>query len=174
VSNLPPEEQAAALQKVDRIFQALGDNLPQNIEEPGKVSEQARRYTVFARALLDRAYATQVLANGNQDSALAAEALRAQGEDGQKYIDALEEDLRTSINRDRKLQEDQQLLAAHRAIKSHSSKAGIRIGGAGRMRATIHGGLKLPKLPGGGTNPLSAAQMGKTVNAFMGTAGLKQ
>jgi hypothetical protein len=179
VSNLPPEEQAAALQKVDRIFQALGDNLPQNIEEPGKVSEQARRYTVFARALLDRAYATQVLANGNQDSALAAEALRAQGEDGQKYIDALEEDLRTSINRDRKLQEDQQLLAAHRAIKSHSSKAGIRIGGAGRMGAgrmgaAIHGGLKLPKLPGGGTNPLSAAQMGRTVNAFMGSSGLKQ
>jgi hypothetical protein len=171
-SNMPPDEQAAVMDKFDRIFQALGDNMPQNIEEPGRISEQARRYTVFARSLIDRAYATQVMANGGPDAAVAADALRQQGEDGQKYIDDLEEQLRNGINKSSKLQADERMMMAYRHIKSQSSKSGIRLmrGGLG---GTIHGGLKLPSAGARPSKAMSAAQVGKAVEAFTGLSGTK-
>lgn len=170
-AGLPLQKQQQVLQKFDRIFQALGDALPDNIEEPGKVSEQARRYTVFARSLLDEAYATQVMANGGPEAQIAANALKAQGEDGQKYIDTLEEELRTSINNDRKAQQDAQLLAAYRSIKGHSRKGGLRVGG-GLGRVIHSGGLRLPKM-GGSVQQMSPTQVSSAVNAFSGTGNLK-
>lgn len=177
-SGMPPEKQQQVLQKFDRIFQALGDNLPDNIEEPGRISEQARRYTVFARSLLDEAYATQVMANGGPDMQVAADALRAQGEDGQKYIDSLEEQLRTAINNNRDAQQNTDLLAAYKNIKGFSKKAGISVGGgggrAGGLGRLIHGGagLRLPKM-GGSVKQMSPTQVGSAVNAFSGLGNLK-
>jgi len=171
-AGLPLEKQQQVMQKFDRIFQALGDALPDNIEEPGKVSEQARRYTVFARSLLDEAYATQVMANGGPEAQIAANALKAQGEDGQKYIDTLEEELRTAINADRKAQADAQLLAAYRSIKGHSRKGGLRVGG-GLGRVIHGGGLRLPKM-GGSVQQMSPTQVSSAVNAFSGIGGMKR
>ena len=163
------------MQKFDRVFQALGDNLPDNIEQPGKVSEQARQYTVFARSLLDEAYATQVIANGGPDMRTAVEALRAQGEDGQKYIDTLEEQLRTGINNSREAQRNTDLLAAYRNIKSVSKKAGLSIGGSrtGGIGHIVHGQkLRMPGV-GGKTVSMSPTQVGSAVNAFSGIGGQK-
>lgn len=171
-AGLPLQKQQQVMQKFDRIFQALGDALPDNIEEPGKVSEQARRYTVFARSLLDEAYATQVMANGGPEAQIAANALKAQGEDGQKYIDTLEEELRTAINADRKAQADAQLLAAYRSIKGHSRKGGLRVGG-GLGRVIHGGGLRLPKM-GGSVQQMSPTQVSSAVNAFSGIGSMKR
>jgi hypothetical protein len=171
-AGLPLQKQQQVMQKFDRIFQALGDALPDNIEEPGKVSEQARRYTVFARSLLDEAYATQVMANGGPEAQIAANALKAQGEDGQKYIDTLEEELRTAINADRKAQADAQLLAAYRSIKGHSRRGGLKIGG-GLGRVIHGGGLRLPKT-GGSVQQMSPTQVSSAVNAFSGIGGMKR
>lgn len=171
-AGLPLQKQQQVMQKFDRIFQALGDALPDNIEEPGKVSEQARRYTVFARSLLDEAYATQVMANGGPEAQIAANALKAQGEDGQKYIDTLEEELRTAINADRKAQADAQLLAAYRSIKGHSRRGGLKIGG-GLGRVIHGGGLRLPKM-GGSVQQMSPTQVSSAVNAFSGIGSMKR
>jgi hypothetical protein len=174
-AGMAPDKQQQVLQKFDRVFQALGDNLPDNIEQSGKVSEQARQYTVFARSLLDEAYATQVIANGGPDMRTAVEALRAQGEDGQKYIDTLEEQLRTGINNSREAQRNTDLLAAYRNIKSVSKKAGLSIGGGrtGGIGHIVHGQkLRMPGV-GGETVSMSPTQVGSAVNAFSGIGGQK-
>ena len=173
-SALPPQEQQQIMAKFDRVFQALGDNLPTTMETPGRVSEQARRYTIFARSLLDEAYATQVIANGGADAQTAVEALKAQGEDGQKYIDTIEQQLRTAINTDKRNQENAELASAYRMFKKSSSRGGIRIGSGGLGRI-IHGGAGL-RLPtgGGSVKQMSPTQLSSAVNAFSGIGGLKQ
>lgn len=173
-SALPPQEQQQIMAKFDRVFQALGDNLPTTMETPGRVSEQARRYTIFARSLLDEAYATQVIANGGADAQAAIDALKAQGEDGQKYIDTIEQQLRTAINTDKRNQQNAELAAAYRMFKKSSSRGGIRIGGGGLGRF-IHGGAGL-RLPtgGGSVKQMSPTQLSSAVNAFSGIGGLKQ
>lgn len=172
-SALPPQEQQQIMAKFDRVFQALGDNLPTTMETPGRVSEQARRYTIFARSLLDEAYATQVIANGGADAQAAIDALKAQGEDGQKYIDTIEQQLRTAINTDKRSQQNAELAAAYRMFKKSSSRGGIRIGGGGLGRL-IHGGagLRLPS-GGGSVRQMSPTQLSSAVNAFSGTGNLK-
>lgn len=173
-SALPPQEQQQIMAKFDRVFQALGDNLPTTMETPGRVSEQARRYTIFARSLLDEAYATQVIANGGAEAQTAIEALKAQGEDGQKYIDTIEQQLRTAINTDKRNQENAELASAYRMFKKSSSRGGIRIGSGGLGRI-IHGGAGL-RLPtgGGSVKQMSPTQLSSAVNAFSGIGGLKQ
>lgn len=131
VSSLPPDQQQKAIQNFDTVVNALASELPKGLALEKSLSEQERRYMVFARSVLDPAYGTQVLVNGGPDSSEAAKAFASLGPAGQEYLTKLADNLRDQINESEKLRGDMQYVQAYRNIKSKTS---VTIGG-GRAAA---------------------------------------
>lgn len=165
VAGLPPEEQQKAIQNFDNVVNALASEMPKGLAMDKAINEQERRYTVFARSVLDPAYATQVLVNGGADADEAAHALKSLGPQGQEYLQNLADGLRDKINESEKLRGDQQLQQVYRNIKS---KVSVSIGGGRRGHAgsiaTIHGLGK----PGLSPSPMVSATTQKNMAAALG------
>jgi hypothetical protein len=164
-ANLPPDEQQKVVQNFDNVINALASEMPKGLAMDKSLSEQERRYTVFARSVLDPAYATQVLVNGGPDSDTAANAIKSLGPQGQEYLQNLADDLRARINESEKLRGDVQLQQVYRNVKS---KVSVSIGGGGRGRAgsmaAMHGLEKAGLSPA----PMVSATTQKNMAAALG------
>jgi hypothetical protein len=132
VSRLPPAEQQKALADFDQVVNTLESNLPKGLSTEKALSEQEKRYMVFARSVLDQVYGTQVVSNGGQYAEEAARAFQSVP-GGKEYLDKFAEDLRTRINENEKLRGNEQLMQVYRNVKRASGVKGLSGGRKGAI-----------------------------------------
>ena len=132
VSHLPPGEQQKALENFDQVVNTLASNLPKGLSTEKALSEQEKRYMVFARSVLDQVYGTQVVSNGGQYAEEAARAFQSVP-GGKEYLDKFAEGLRTRINENEKLRGNEQLMQVYRNVKRASGVKGLSGGRKGAI-----------------------------------------
>ena len=130
-SNLPVGEQQRVAAEWEAKIDALASSLPKGLSTGNALSEHEKRFVIFARSILDPAYATQVIANGGPEATDAANAIRSIP-GGQVYLSSLAEDIRTQISESKALRANEN---AGRVYMNFSKQIN-----ASARALTIHGG----------------------------------
>lgn len=123
LASMPPAEAQALTNEFDAKINALAAAQPKGLATEAALTEQQKNYVIFARGVIDPAYAVQVLLNGKDGTEAAARALQATP-NGVQMLGNIQQQFKQALDENAKLRGDKNFVEIARTFQKASSKGG--------------------------------------------------